>query len=280
MIYFSPAKLNLGLQVLNRRLDGYHNLESLFITINWQDIIEIRLSKSFRFIQTGLSIPLKKTQINLVLRAFKLLQTDYQLPACYIHLHKLIPSGSGLGGGSSNATTTLLALNTVFNLNLDLKTLKDYAAVLGSDCPFFVEKIPQLVTGRGDLLEPYFFKSSQIIKLKSSSVVVIFPALPINTAWAFDHLKSYQPITPRTDNYKQPLNLWKNTIENDFESSIFKHYPELKKIKTYLYKRGAIYASLTGTGSAIYGVFENPISLDNFAKYTCWQGKFLNLTST
>ena len=170
MIFSSPAKINLGLRILDKRPDGYHNLISLFLTVNWQDTIEIIADQSATFIQTGLKIPLENETDNLVLQALKLLQTDYQIPDCYIHLHKIIPIGGGLGGGSSNGTITLLALDNIFRLDLEREKLKYYAAQLGSDCPFFVEKSPQLVTGRGEILKPYPFKSNQISQLKNLAV--------------------------------------------------------------------------------------------------------------
>lgn len=279
MIFYSPAKINLGLQVLDKRSDGYHNLKSLFLTVDWQDTIEINPAKSFNFVQTGLKIPLEKETDNLVLRAFKLLQADYKISDCYIHLHKIIPLGSGLGGGSSNGTTTLLALNNIFQLNLGREKLCYYAAQLGSDCPFFVEKVPQIVTGRGDILKPHLFEEAQISQLKKIIILIIIPSVAINTAWAFKNMLPSASVGLLDQDYRRPIQLWKGNISNDFESIIFKHHPELKEIKIDLYEAGASYASLTGTGSAVYGFFEKAINLDKFQNYKFWQGRFLNLES-
>ncbi len=251
MVVFPNAKINIGLNILNKRPDGFHNLESIFYPINWCDILEINPSNTFQFKASGLLINENENN-NLVVKAFKLIKNQYNIPHCKIHLHKQIPMGAGLGGGSSDAAFTLTLLNRLFNLKIPLNTLIQLADSLGSDCPFFIKNTPQLVTGKGEIMDDINFDlSGYFIKL-------INPNIHISTKTAFKNLNLHQQ--PHTFSLRQltPQLLFdkNNKVVNDFEKGIFKHHPELVKIKQQLIKEGALYVSMTGTGSTIYGIYQ------------------------
>ncbi|MES2589993.1 MAG: 4-(cytidine 5'-diphospho)-2-C-methyl-D-erythritol kinase [Bacteroidota bacterium] len=250
MILFPPAKINLGLKVLNKREDGFHNLETVFFQIPFCDILEIVKSEKFTFKSSGLTI-FGEEKNNLCIKAYELLKNDFDLEPVLVHLHKIIPMGAGLGGGSADGTYTLLILNELFNLNLSSEQLKEYALILGSDCPLFVESFPQYATGRGEVLEKIN------VDLKGKYIYLINNGTHIQTKQAFENLK----LNPNSEaNLKQLVEndvlSWKEELENNFETSVFPQNPELKSIKEKMYQNGAIYASMTGTGSTIYGIFE------------------------
>lgn len=237
MILFSNAKINIGLNVNFKRDDGFHNIESIFYPIPFYDILEIKKSKTFKFSNSGIKI---NEHSNLVLDAYQLLNDRFNLEPISIHLHKQIPLGSGLGGGSSNATNTLIGLSHIFDLQLNTDDLTTYALALGSDCPFFIRNQPMHVTGRGDIL------SSTDLSLAGNYVKIVNTGLHISTQEAFFGL------TPQAKPFEDNWQL----LTNDFERTIFQGHPELSVIKAKLLAEGAIYASMTGTGSTIYGIFE------------------------
>lgn len=257
MLTFSSPKINLGLQILNKRPDGFHNLQSVFYPIkNWEDTLEIAENSDFSFTQSGLKIP-GKTEDNLVVRAYNLLKKTYNLPNIKIHLHKTIPCGAGLGGGSSNAVSMLELINSFFDLQIDEKKLFNFALELGSDCPFFLKKKPQKVEGRGEIL------SDINLDLSAYYITLIFPDLQISTAEAFQNLSL---LSPKKESFfsifDQPIETWKEDLINDFEKNIFLKYPILEEIKTKMYQNGAVYASMSGTGSVIYGIFKEKKSIN------------------
>ncbi|NSW44392.1 MAG: 4-(cytidine 5'-diphospho)-2-C-methyl-D-erythritol kinase [Bacteroidales bacterium] len=268
MVVFPNAKINLGLAVTEKRLDGYHNLESIFLPITLCDVLEILPSHTLTIKNYGFNIDGNIEQ-NLCYKAFKLLQNDFNIPPVTIILHKNIPMGAGLGGGSSDAAFTLKTLNKLFELNLSLSQLSHYAKRIGSDCNFFIENIPAYATQKGDELNPisYSFNNIYIVILKKS--------IHIHTA------EAYQQISPHKTLYsfkeiieKISTDEWKNYFYNDFEISAFSNYPELKALKHYLYQQGAFYASMTGSGSAIYGLFKfEPKFTVNDIFF--WKGKIL-----
>ena len=249
MISFPHAKINLGLSIVSKRPDGFHNLETIFYPLPFRDVLEIVPSEEIRFHQTGLSIP-GRSGDNLVLLAYQLLQEKYpQITPLEIHLHKAIPIGAGLGGGSSDAACIILLINQFFDLNISSKQLDVYAMELGSDCAFFMQSAPCIARGRGDILEPV------PLDLSEYSFLLIHPEIKIETAWAYSKIKPVSPEYDLKESILLPIQKWVKTIHNDFELPVFEVYPGLRKIKEQLYASGAIYAAMTGSGSTIFGIF-------------------------
>lgn len=249
MLCFPNCKINLGLNIIGKREDGYHNLETIFLPIPFTDILEIVISenKIAELAITGLPV---NTENNLCLKAYNLLQKDFRdLPPVKIHLHKAIPLGAGLGGGSSDAAFTLQLLNEKCKLNLNTEQLIDYALQLGSDCPFFIINKPCFATGRGEILE------TVNINLSDYKILIINPGIHIDTQWAFSKIIPHKPNYAINEIIKQPIETWKDQLQNDFEIPVFAEYPEIGKIKNDLYQQGAMYASLSGSGSSVYGLF-------------------------
>jgi len=254
MILFPNAKINLGLYVTEKRADGFHNLESVFFPINWTDILEITPQDSFEFSSSGLAIS-GDVKNNLCYRAYQILQNDFQIPGVHIHLHKIIPMGAGLGGGSSDAAFTLMGLRDLFGLPLTNADLIPYAKKLGSDCSFFLLNSPAFGIGKGDELSPIE------CTIKDPFFVLVYPKIGISTQEAYANIcvspaKNYLP-----DALKRPVSEWKSIIHNDFEDSVFPKHPILKEIKEELYALGAIYASMSGSGSTLFGIFDQEIEI-------------------
>ncbi len=264
MVSFPPCKINLGLYILNRRADGYHNISTCFYPVPWTDILEIIPSDTMSFSRTGLSIP---GEDNLCIKAYQLLKKDFDLPPVKIHLHKIIPIGAGLGGGSSDAAHTLRIINDIFQLGITLDTLHEYASQLGSDCAFFIQDNSMLASGRGEVL------SSIPLNLKGHFLAIIKPDIHISTAEAYTGVVPNTPPQALKEILNKPLSDWKTLLKNDFEDSIFKKYSHIKEIKEKLYSLGAVYASMSGSGSSVYGIFENEISLSQaFHADQKWSG--------
>src|SRR5688572_17709632 len=267
MVAFPPCKINLGLSVLSKRADGYHNLETCFYPLPWHDVLEVIPAETFLFTSTG-NVVEGKPEDNLCVRAYGLLKEEFEIDPVNIHLHKIIPSGAGLGGGSSDAAYTLRLLNDIFSLNLDAKTLMEYAARLGSDCAFFIQDNPMLGTGRGEILKEI------PLSLNDKFFVVVKPDIHVSTADAFANIKpnsSTPGISEIILNY--PVTKWKELLKNDFEESVFKKYPAVKLIKEKLYSLGAVYATMSGSGSAVVGIFDHEVKLsDQFPGMTFWSG--------
>ena len=241
--------------MIRKRSDGFHDLESVFYPLHFNDALEIiqttdktELTVNFTF--SGLTID-GKTEKNLCVRAYELLKKDFpQLSALLIHLHKTIPAGAGLGGGSSDGAFTLKLLNQKFDLGLSSGKLLEYALQLGSDCPFFIFNKPSVATGRGELLE------SILMDLSAYKFVIIYPGIHISTEWAFAQLAHVSDTLKVSDTIRRSIETWKKELKNDFEEPVFNQYPEIKMIKEKLYSEGAIYASMSGSGSTVYGIFE------------------------
>lgn len=252
MLVYPNAKINLGLFVTGKRPDGFHNLESVFYPVALSDILEVNRTGQVKgvceFENTGIPIdcPAEK---NLVVKAYKLLATAYDLPAVEIRLHKVIPYGAGLGGGSSDAAFMLKLLNEYFNLKISERGLMNYAMRLGSDCAFFIKNVPAFVEGRGELLEEIS------LSLDAYTLVIVKPDCEVSTAGA------YQKIVPAEAAYdlrllaELPVEKWRTKVSNDFEKAVFQEHPEIRKTKEALYEAGALYASMTGSGSGVYGIF-------------------------
>ena len=266
MVSFPPCKINLGLHVLAHRPDGYHDISTCFYPIPWTDVLEILPDKELNFTQTGIPIP-GNIQDNLCLKAYHLLKKDFSLPRIQIHLHKIIPTGAGLGGGSSDAAHTLRSLNTIFQLKFSQEQLMDYALRLGSDSPLFILDKPMIGARRGEILTP------ADVDLKGLYLVILTPDIHISTA------EAYAGVTPDISQksilqvINQPLTSWRSTLTNDFESSIFKKYPVIQAMKERLFSNGAIYASMSGSGASVFGIFEKEIRTENlFKDVQHWSG--------
>jgi 4-(cytidine 5'-diphospho)-2-C-methyl-D-erythritol kinase len=256
MMVFPNCKINLGLNVVRKRNDGYHDLETVFYPVPLTDKLEAVVGEGA---DCTCSLSLSGNAIegnlddNLIVKAYKLLASDYCLPHVDFDLEKHIPSQAGLGGGSSDATYTLRVLNKLCNLNLDVPTLQRYAARLGADCAFFVTAEPSFATGIGDVLTPM---SDQCAHLKGLYLLIVKPPVAISTAQAFSFVKPQPPIIICKDIVAQPINdEWRKHLNNDFELSIFNVYPEIRSIKQQLYDMGAMYAQMSGSGSAFFGIF-------------------------
>ena len=247
MILFPHAKINIGLNILGKREDGYHNISSVFYPVSsCADILEITEKEHFLFESSGVDIPKEE---NLCEKAFSLLRKDFSFPNVHIHLHKQIPIGAGLGGGSADAAFTLKGLNELFELEISSKKLEKYALQLGADCPFFIDDRPALVEGIGEKL------SHIDLNLSVFEIRLVMPGIHISTAEAYAGVSPKIPKNPLRELIKLPIEKWKGKIKNDFERSIFIKHPKLQSIKEQLYKEGAIYAAMSGSGSTLYGFF-------------------------
>ncbi|MBC7828984.1 MAG: 4-(cytidine 5'-diphospho)-2-C-methyl-D-erythritol kinase [Chitinophagaceae bacterium] len=261
MISFPNCKINLGLNVIRKRQDGYHDIETVFYPLPLIDVLEIipddRLNtvdneskkNAAKFLTTGLPINGAAGK-NLCVKAYELLQRDFpKLPSVQIFLHKTIPIGAGLGGGSADGSFALRLLNKKFQLKLSTERLLDYSLQLGSDCPFFILNRTCYASGRGEFLQTIE------LDLQAYSFVIVHPGTHISTAWAFQQLTPSPPVKSVRQIVEQPISTWKNELINDFEMAVCHHHPELSAIKSRLYDAGAVYASLSGSGSCFYGLF-------------------------
>jgi 4-diphosphocytidyl-2-C-methyl-D-erythritol kinase len=251
MVIFPNCKINLGLNIIRKRPDGFHDLETVFYPLPIFDVLEIISNddNDIRFFNTGISTG--EHEHNLCLKAYHLVKKDYpQLPSIKMHLHKVIPMGAGFGGGSADAVSTLLLLNKKYNLEIPDHKLFEYALSLGSDCPFFLVNKPSLAYGRGEILTPI------PISLAGYKMLVVNPGIHINTKEIFKEIVPTIPTKKISEIIKQPVETWKDKLKNDFEKIVFPKHPEISDIKDQMYSNGAIYASMTGTGSTIFGIFK------------------------
>ena len=301
MITFPNAKINIGLNVVAKRTDGYHDIETVFYPVLLQDALEITLMRPldpaqlikrleagllvqpddafmpYRLLRkredipccsldmTGNEFPFKAAD-NLVVKAYLLLQQDFDLPSIDIKLHKHIPSGAGLGGGSSDCAFMISLLNRRFNLRMRESMMERYAARLGSDCAFFITNTPSIATGRGEILNPLS------LSLNGYTILLVKPDVSVSTAEAYGSLTPKQPEIPLADAIKRPVAEWKDCVFNDFETTVFAKYPILADIKRKLYTMGAVYSAMSGSGSTVYGLFSQPLDnpADQFpGMFTC-----------
>jgi 4-diphosphocytidyl-2-C-methyl-D-erythritol kinase len=276
MVSFPNCKINLGLNIIRKREDGFHDLETVFYPIQIKDALEITTlhqnSSNLPPVINQLSSVISTTGLpvdgdagnNLCIKAWQLLRQDFpQLPPIHIHLHKAIPMGAGLGGGSADGAFTLLLLNQKFQLGLSTEQLIAYSLTLGSDCPFFIGNQPCLGTGRGEKLQPV------ALNLSAYKIIIVNPRIHINTGWAFSHITPALPEKRVPDVIAQPLDTWKESLINDFEAPVLEHYPEIRDIKNKLYNSGAVYAAMSGSGSSFFGIFEcnKPVNITFPAHY-------------
>lgn len=253
MITFPNAKINLGLNIVEKRPDGYHNLETVFYPVPIEDALEVNVlnegDAKFRLNQAGLQIE-GEADNNLVVKAYKLLDEKFNLPPVDIHLFKHIPSGAGLGGGSSDAAYMLKLLNEKFSLQLTQEALEEYAASLGADCAFFIRNTPTYAEGIGNIFSPIS------LSLEGYKIIVVKPDIFVSTREAFAQIKPHRPEVPLKEIVKQPIEEWKELMLNDFEESVFPQFPAIREIKEELYGEGAVYAAMSGSGSSVFGLFE------------------------
>ena len=266
MISFPNCKINLGLHIVNKRADGFHNLETIFYPIPLSDAVEIITSFSTNgvtYTSSGNAID-GAADDNLCIKAYHLLKKDFpNLPNIKLHLHKVIPTGAGLGGGSADAAFALKLINDKYQLNLSTSKLLNYALQLGSDCPFFIINKPCFASGRGEVLEELE------LDLSAFKFVLINPNIHVNTGWAFGKLAKESDVSKLSDHYKktikeiiqQPITTWRENLSNDFEKVVFEKHPTIKNIKEELYKQGAIYAAMSGSGSTVFGIFNKETDL-------------------
>ncbi|WP_321436987.1 4-(cytidine 5'-diphospho)-2-C-methyl-D-erythritol kinase [uncultured Bacteroides sp.] len=272
MIVFPNAKINLGLNITEKRPDGYHNLETVFYPVHIEDALEVVLlkdsDKDFELQVFGASIA-GNPEDNLVVKAYKLLKERFNLPAISIYLQKQIPSGAGMGGGSADGAFMLKLLNTKFSLGLSEKELEALATRLGADCPFFIKNQPTFATGTGNIFSPIN------ISLKGLYILIVKPEIFVSTRDAFSLITPAYPQKRITEIIQQPVTEWKNDLVNDFEKSVFALHSEIGEAKNKLYEAGAIYASMSGSGSSLYGIFNTPFDKPEliFPDYFIWQGK-------
>lgn len=271
MITFPNAKINLGLNIIEKRPDGYHNLETIFYPINLQDALEVAMrdndSKEYTLRVCGTSLEIDDED-NLVVKAYKLLKKDHpQMLPIDIHMYKHIPAGAGLGGGSSDAAHMIKLLNEKFLLALSTEQMESYAAQIGADCAFFIKNKPVFATGIGNVFEPIE------LSLKGYHIVLVKPDIFVSTHDAFSQIKPTRPGVSLKEIVKQPIENWKDSMKNDFEESVFLKFPEVAAIKDELYDLGAVYAAMSGSGSSVYGIFKEPIENveDKFCGCFCRQ---------
>ncbi|MES2372681.1 MAG: 4-(cytidine 5'-diphospho)-2-C-methyl-D-erythritol kinase [Bacteroidota bacterium] len=257
MILFPNCKINLGLNIIHKRADGYHDIETVFYPVGLKDALEgirsgvvTNTRDGVQFTSSGLEVA-GNTDDNLCVKAYHLLQKDFpELGSVQLHLHKSIPMGAGLGGGSSDGAFTLILINQLYNLALSREQLIHYALQLGSDCPFFILNKPCLATGRGELMKEIKLDLSQY------QFAIINPGIHVSTASAFSQIKPGKPARAIADIIALPVQQWKELLVNDFERTVSQKHPEITVIKQELYHKGAVYASMTGSGSTVFGLFE------------------------
>ncbi len=269
MVVFPNAKINLGLRIKYKRPDGYHEIESCFYPVALRDILEVlEVEPGHEVFRTsGIEVP-SSPEENLVMKAYKIIKEKYHLPPLHIHLHKTIPMGAGLGGGSSDAAFALKLLNDMFSLGISNEQLFEYASLLGSDCAFFILNRPAIATGRGEILNPVS------LDLSGYYITIIKPVAEVSTSWAYRSLTPVSQTYAPSDIIDRRVSEWKDMLVNDFEQVIFEKHPEIKALKERLYYYGADYASLTGSGSAVYGLFsKDPGVLMAEDHYFIWQRK-------
>lgn len=270
MITFPNAKINLGLNIVEKRPDGYHNLETVFYPIHIEDALEVGVlnesDETFRLNISGISVE-GKPEDNLVVKAYKMLKQDFALPSIEIHLYKHIPSGAGLGGGSADAAFMLKLLNEKFCLNIPTDKLEEYAARLGADCAFFIQNKPTFATGIGNVFERVE------LDLSCYHIAIVKPNIFVSTRDAFSLIGPSQPQFSLKEIIKRPIDTWRDCMMNDFESSVFCQFPAIGEIKDKLYDLGAIYASMSGSGSSLYGIFKEEVNLrKQFGDCFVWVG--------
>ena len=268
MITFPNAKINLGLNIVGRRADGYHNLETVFYPVGLTDVLEIVPAHGEESTLTTYGNPVDcPVEKNLVIKALRLMQKHYNVPEVDIYLYKHIPDGAGLGGGSSDAANTMLMLNDMFDIKASKEDLARHAATLGADCPFFIYNQPMMATGIGDVLSPID------VKLRGLHLLLVKPDVSVPTKVAYSRVTPAPSTSVLAVDVTAPVSQWNGAVKNDFEPSVFVHYPELAEIKSTIENGGALYASMSGSGSSIFGIFDDVKMAESLKE------KFVNTTT-
>jgi 4-diphosphocytidyl-2-C-methyl-D-erythritol kinase len=259
MLTFPNAKINIGLNVISRRSDGYHNLETVFYPVKIKDALEVIEADELSFESSGIEIPGFANE-NLCLKAYDLLKGDFDIPPVKIHLHKQIPIGAGLGGGSADAAFFIRLMNDKFSLGLDDGVMESYARQLGADCAFFVKNTPVFAFGKGDEF------SNITLDLSQYYLVLVMPPVHVSTGEAYRGVKPGPSKTSLKDQILLPVENWKGEIKNDFEESVFKNHSSIRGVKAALYEAGALYTSMSGSGASVYGIFGSEIKIPALEK--------------
>lgn len=268
MVTFPHAKINLGLSVIRKRPDGFHEIETVLYPIGLTDILEVVPAgdHSMGFRTSGLELQ-GNPDDNLCLRAFHAMRSRFPVPPVSMHLHKKIPAGAGLGGGSSDAAYVIRMLSQLFELELSQETMEEVATCIGSDCPFFLQEKPAFAHGRGELLEPV------IVDLSEFEIILVKPPVSVSTTRAYQAIIPATPSLSVRDAIGKPPEEWQQYLVNDFENHVLNHFPEVRELKQQLVASGAVYASMTGSGSAVYGLFREPPSgTVSFPGCLVWRG--------
>jgi 4-diphosphocytidyl-2-C-methyl-D-erythritol kinase len=270
MVIFPKAKINIGLRITGKRPDGFHDIETIFYPVSFCDALEFVISdgsaNTDEFVVTGIRVG-GNPESNLVIKAVRKIREIYPLPFLKIHLHKAIPAGAGLGGGSSDAAYMIKAINKHFNFSIGEKSLRSYALELGSDCPFFINPVPSVAMGRGDILKPV--KSF----LEGYFILLVNPGISISTKEAYMNTSLQKPETGLEQIINHKPSKWRKMLVNDFEPFVFKLFPQIEEMKRTLYKTGAIYSSMSGSGSTVYGIFESkPEIPDQLKEFVIYEG--------
>ena len=254
MIVYPNAKINLGLNIVSRRPDGYHNIETLFYPIGLSDALEIVFPKGedngYRLEQSGNAIGVADVD-NIVVKALRKLQSVRSLPFVGMHLHKVVPTGAGLGGGSADAAFVMKHINMLLSLGLSTPELQHLSASIGADCPFFIDDKPAFATGIGDVLTPVG------VSLKGYYLVLVKPQVSVPTKIAYSKVRPHEPEQHIMGIVKRPVGEWRDVLVNDFEESVFAEFPVIGQLKQRMYDEGAVYASMSGSGSSVFGLFEH-----------------------
>lgn len=270
MVGFPNIKINLGLNVIRRRADGYHDLDTVMFPLPYCDILEVLPGKGtgLEFSVSGLHIPGEPKE-NLVVKAWDLFSARTGADGARVHLHKVVPPGSGLGGGSSDAAFALMMMNQIFQAGVSEAELLEMASRLGSDCPFFILNRPSRATGRGEAL------SAINPDLSGRTVVLVLPGIPVPTKWAYSQIIPREPEISPSAAVMNDILEWRHLLRNDFEGPVFEQYPAIRGIRDELYRLGAVYAAMSGSGSAVYGIFEMDFLPAGYEFPACstWQGK-------
>lgn len=270
MLVYPNAKINLGLNIVEKRPDGYHNLETIFYPIGLSDALEIIFpedEKSEYIWQSSGNIVDCDPEQNLCIKALRKLREVREFPTVGLHLHKVIPTGAGLGGGSSDAAFVMKYVNTLQILGLSDEALKALSAQIGADCPFFIDNKPSYATGIGDVLTPIE------LDLSKYWIVLVKPPVSVPTKIAYSKVKPHYPEISIKDIIKRPVSEWKDLLVNDFEESVFAEYPSIKQLKESFYVKGALYASMSGSGSSVFGLFEEEPNIEFGPEMFVWKGK-------
>lgn len=272
MLVFPNAKINLGLYVTSRRTDGYHNLETLFFPVPLKDALEIlpdtetKTPEKVSFYASGIPVDCNSDK-NLCVKAYTMLDADFNLPPVKMYLHKIIPMGAGMGGGSADGAFTLTLLNKLFGLGISIEKLMEYASRIGSDCAFFIRNTPMLGTGRGEILSPV------TVNLSGYTLVLVKPSIHVSTAEAYKGVLLEKPQKPLAELISNPIEDWKAAVFNNFERGIFRNHPEIASIKDKLYALGAKFSLMSGSGSTVFGLFDTPLNgKQHFPGCFYWEG--------